>query len=321
MRLINLLKSGGLAALVAAMTVTALPAQAAQETQRGWSDSERQNRSERRQQARVQNNRGERAQARQQARQVDRRTERRAERVENRGDRAAAQAAARGNIRQAERIDRRSEREAVRIERNGDRRAAQIRQEARRDNRDRNIGERRGVVYSDNQERERQREWRDRNNNRGWGDRDRNDRNWRDSDRNNGRNWRDNDRNWRDNGRNWRDNDRNWRNDRRDYRRWDNRNWRNDRRYDWNRHRTNNRRLYSIGRYYAPYSNYSYRRVGIGFSLDSLFFGNRYWISDPYQYRLPEVYGPYRWVRYYDDVLLVDTYSGEVVDVIYDFFW
>jgi len=26
-------------------------------------------------------------------------------------------------------------------------------------------------------------------------------------------------------------------------------------------------------------------------------------------------------VRYYDDVLLIDTYTGQVVDVIYDFFW
>ena len=51
------------------------------------------------------------------------------------------------------------------------------------------------------------------------------------------------------------------------------------------------------------------------------FFGSRYWISDPWRYRLPPVYGPYRWVRYYDDALLVDIYSGEVVDVIYDFFW
>ena len=55
--------------------------------------------------------------------------------------------------------------------------------------------------------------------------------------------------------------------------------------------------------------------------LGNLFFGSRYWINDPWRYRLPEVYGPYRWVRYYDDVLLVDIYSGEVVDVIYDFFW
>ena len=50
-------------------------------------------------------------------------------------------------------------------------------------------------------------------------------------------------------------------------------------------------------------------------------FGNRYWINDPWQYRLPAVYGPYQWVRYYDDVLLVDTYTGEVVDVIHNFFW
>ena len=64
-----------------------------------------------------------------------------------------------------------------------------------------------------------------------------------------------------------------------------------------------------------------YKGKPIFYSLGSLFFGSRYWINDPWQYRLPEVYGPYRWVRYYDDALLVDIYSGEVVDVIYDFFW
>ena len=79
--------------------------------------------------------------------------------------------------------------------------------------------------------------------------------------------------------------------------------------------------VFHIGTYYSPYRNYRYHRLNIGFFLDSLFFGSRYWIDDPWRYRLPEVYGPYRWVRYYDDVLLVDIYSGEVVDVIYDFFW
>ncbi|QYU71092.1 RcnB family protein [Leptolyngbya sp. 15MV] len=61
--------------------------------------------------------------------------------------------------------------------------------------------------------------------------------------------------------------------------------------------------------------------MSIGFTLSNLFYSNRYWINDPWQYRLPAVYGPYRWVRYYDDVLLVNTYTGEVVDVIHDFFW
>jgi len=36
---------------------------------------------------------------------------------------------------------------------------------------------------------------------------------------------------------------------------------------------------------------------------------------------LPPTYAPYQWVRYYDDVLLVDMATGEVVDTIYDFFW
>jgi hypothetical protein len=134
--------------------------------------------------------------------------------------------------------------------------------------------------------------------------------NWRDS-------RRDNDRNWRD-GR--RDNDRNWRDGNRDGRRWD-RSWHNNNRYDWRHYRSSNRNVFHIGRYYSPYRNYSYRRLSIGFGLDSLFYSSRYWINDPWQYRLPEAYGPYRWVRYYDDALLVDLYTGDVVDVIYDFFW
>jgi hypothetical protein len=36
---------------------------------------------------------------------------------------------------------------------------------------------------------------------------------------------------------------------------------------------------------------------------------------------LPPAYGRFRWVRYFGDVLLVDIYTGEVVDVVHDFFW
>ena len=106
-----------------------------------------------------------------------------------------------------------------------------------------------------------------------------------------------------------------------DHRRWDRNNWRRDTRYNWSGYRNQHRDLYSAGRYYSPYNNYSYSRLSIGFFLNRGFYGQNYWINDPYQYRLPEVYGPYRWVRYYDDVLLVDIYSGEVVDVIHNFFW
>jgi len=97
--------------------------------------------------------------------------------------------------------------------------------------------------------------------------------------------------------------------------------WRNDNRYDWQRHRYSNRSLYSLGSYYAPYRNYHYNRLSIGLFLDSLFYSNRYWLSDPWQYRLPPAPYGTQWVRYYDDVVLVDVYTGEVIDVIYDFFW
>lgn len=101
---------------------------------------------------------------------------------------------------------------------------------------------------------------------------------------------------------------------------WD-RNWRNDRRYDWQRYRYANRSIYRPGRYYSPYRGHSYTRFSIGFGLDPLFYSSRYWISDPWQYRLPPAYAGTQWVRYYDDVLLVDVYTGEVIDVIHDFFW
>ena len=108
----------------------------------------------------------------------------------------------------------------------------------------------------------------------------------------------------------YRDNHRSWDHD-----------WRQNNRYNWYNYRNQNRDVFRWGSYYSPYRNYSYRSLNIGFFLDSLFYSNRYWINDPWQYRLPDAYGPYRWVRYYDDALLVDIYSGEVVDVINNFFW
>jgi len=103
--------------------------------------------------------------------------------------------------------------------------------------------------------------------------------------------------------------------------RW-NRDWRSDRRYDWQDWRGRNRSAYRLPRYYAPRGyTYGYQRFGIGFTLGSILFSQNYWINDPWQYRLPPAYGPFRWVRYYNDALLVDIDTGEVVDVIHDIFW
>lgn len=129
-------------------------------------------------------------------------------------------------------------------------------------------------------------------------------------------------RDWR-NGRN--DRNDNWRDGRRGddrHRRGDwNRGWRNDNRYNWSSWRNQNRGRYHLSPYYSPYRNWRYQRFSVGLFLDSLFYDQRYWIGDPYEYRLPPAPYGTQWVRYYDDVLLVDIYTGEVVDVIYDFFW
>lgn len=102
---------------------------------------------------------------------------------------------------------------------------------------------------------------------------------------------------------------------------WNN-NWRNDRRYDWRGWRSTHRDYYRVGPYRAPWGyRGGYHRWGIGVRIDPIFFAQDYWIDNPDYYRLPPAYGNYRWVRYYNDALLIDVYSGMVVDEIPDFFW
>jgi Ni/Co efflux regulator RcnB len=114
------------------------------------------------------------------------------------------------------------------------------------------------------------------------------------------------------------------RRNRRDYRdgnysRWSD-NWRHDRRYDWRRHRDRHRSNFRIGFYYDPFG-WNYRRWSIGSYLYPSYYRSSFWLNDPWQYRLPPAYGPYRWVRYWNDAFLVNIYTGEVVDVIHGFFW
>ena len=103
--------------------------------------------------------------------------------------------------------------------------------------------------------------------------------------------------------------DHNWRRD-----------WRRDGRYDWRRHRDRDRSRFRIGFYFDPFG-WNYRRYNIGWRLWPSYYSSSYWLNDPWQYRLPPAYGPYRWIRYHNDALLVNIYTGEVTDVIYDFFW
>ena len=103
------------------------------------------------------------------------------------------------------------------------------------------------------------------------------------------------------------------------HRRWRD-SWRHDRRYDWSDWRRRHGSLFRLGFYFDPFG-WNYRRYDVGYRLWPQYYSSRYWLNDPWQYRLPYAPAGYRWVRYWDDAILVDTWSGEVVDVIRNFFW
>jgi Ni/Co efflux regulator RcnB len=95
----------------------------------------------------------------------------------------------------------------------------------------------------------------------------------------------------------------------------------NDRRFgrdDWRGYRQQNRDLYRGGRWNSPFAYQGFRP---GARIAPNYFGQRYWINDPYRYRLPGVGRHQRWVRHYDDVILVDTRRGRVIDVQRGFYW
>lgn len=98
-----------------------------------------------------------------------------------------------------------------------------------------------------------------------------------------------------------------------------NRDWRNDRRYDWRNYRNSHRSTFRLGIFLDPFG-YNYRPFDIGYRLAPAYFGQQYWI-DPGMYQLPYPPPGTQWVRYWNDAVLVDMYSGQVVDVIHDFFW
>lgn len=110
--------------------------------------------------------------------------------------------------------------------------------------------------------------------------------------------------------------------DRRDVReaREDLREARREYREDWRDYRRDNRNVYRRPAYAGP-RGYRYRPIGVGHRLQPAYYASRYVIADPYRYRLPDAPGADRWVRYGNDVLLVNARNGRVKAVHRDFFW
>ncbi len=89
-------------------------------------------------------------------------------------------------------------------------------------------------------------------------------------------------------------------------------------RNDWRGYRDANRGLYRGGGWR---SDYRYRSFSPGVRIGVGYYNPRYYLNDYGRYRLPRPGFNQRWVRHYNDVLLIDVRSGYVVDVIRNLYW
>ena len=87
---------------------------------------------------------------------------------------------------------------------------------------------------------------------------------------------------------------------------------------DWSDYRRVNRNLYARGYWQAPFRYYGFRP---GVRITPVYYNPRYVIADPWRYRLPPVAPYLRYVRHYNDVLVVDVRRGVVVRVYNNFYW
>ena len=86
---------------------------------------------------------------------------------------------------------------------------------------------------------------------------------------------------------------------------------------DWRGGRDRNPNFYARGNWNAPFRYTAFRA---GLRIAPTYYGTRYVIADPWRYRLPAAGWGRTWVRHYNDVVLVDTRRGIVIDVIRGFY-
>ncbi len=68
--------------------------------------------------------------------------------------------------------------------------------------------------------------------------------------------------------------------------------------------------------YRAPYRDWRYNQVSIGYQLRPAFYGTRYHVTNTRYYGLRPATRNQRWIRYGDDLLLVNVRNGRVLQVI-----
>ena len=72
---------------------------------------------------------------------------------------------------------------------------------------------------------------------------------------------------------------------------------------------------------YRPPQGYAPRRWSYGDRLPSAYFGRGYWITNYWIYSLSAPPPGLVWIRVGNDALLIDEYTGEVIQVDYGFFY
>ena len=95
---------------------------------------------------------------------------------------------------------------------------------------------------------------------------------------------------------------------------------RQERREDWRDYRRAHPDYYRGAAYAGP-RGYRYRPVTSGYRFTPEYYGRNYWVNDWQRYRLAAPLGYQRWVRYGNDVVLVDIRSGRVGTVYNGFFY
>lgn len=89
-------------------------------------------------------------------------------------------------------------------------------------------------------------------------------------------------------------------------------------RQDWRSYKQRNRNAFRGTRFNAPFR---YRTFNSGVNIGASYYAPRYRVGNYASYRLPNPGRFQTYVRHYNDVLLVNTRTGRVVQVYRGFYW
>lgn len=92
---------------------------------------------------------------------------------------------------------------------------------------------------------------------------------------------------------------------------------REDRR-DWRSYKQTNRNAFRGTRFNAPFR---YRTFNSGVAIGASYYAPRYRVTNYSNYRLPQPGRYQTYVRHYNDVLLVNTRTGRVIQAYRGFYW